>query len=391
MQAGSAKRGSSGFFSSIPFEVIVYAIIAIGFLKANKNVLPGMGSDFMNIETDIKERFKGTTNFMLIALEVAGLDEAKEEIMEIVSMIKDPSRYIDMGASIPRGLLMSGPSGTGKTLLAKAIAGETQCSFMSLAGSSFDEVYVGVGSSRVRKLFKEARQNSPCIIFIDEIDALGSRGKKSNDATDSTLNQLLVEMDGFPTVKGKAEVVIVIAATNRPNLLDDALKRPGRFDRHVSIALPDRNGRRDIFNVHLGCVKLDLTFDEFYRSSGSGKDRKLSGVEMKMVKGNESDKVGLETEKLEGDAKVYDDDKPLADLSPDTETVAKEDMLKTKEVAEIISKELINDPIATITPAEKKAADAKKDLAEKAARLEVAKKYSEKLSKVPYLEINFNY
>lgn len=174
-----------------------------------------MNNDFLNVETDIKERFK----------DVAGLDEAKQEIEELVGMIRDPSKYTAMGAVIPRGLLMSGPSGTGKTLLAKAIAGESNCAFISLSGSSFDEVFVGVGSSRVRKLFKEARMNSPCIIFIDEIDALGSRGKRVSDATDSTLNQLLVEMDGFPTAKGRDEIVVVVAATNRPQLLDDALKR----------------------------------------------------------------------------------------------------------------------------------------------------------------------
>jgi AFG3 family protein len=200
-----------------------------------------------NKDTDVKVKFK----------DVAGMDEAKEEIMEFVKFLKEPAQYEKLGAKIPRGAILSGPPGTGKTLLAKATAGEASVPFLSVSGSEFVEMFVGVGSSRVRDLFASAKKNAPCIIFVDEIDAIGkARGKGGNfggnDERESTLNQLLVEMDGF----GTQEHVVVLAGTNRPDVLDPALMRPGRFDRHIAIDRPDVSGRKGIFMVHLGPLKL---------------------------------------------------------------------------------------------------------------------------------------
>ena len=200
-----------------------------------------------NKDTDVRVNFK----------DVAGMDEAKEEIMEFVKFLKEPLRYEKLGAKIPRGAILSGPPGTGKTLLAKATAGEASVPFLSVSGSEFVEMFVGVGSSRVRDLFASAKKNAPCIIFIDEIDAIGkSRGKSGgmggNDERESTLNQLLVEMDGF----GTSEHIVVLAGTNRPDVLDPALMRPGRFDRHIAIDRPDVSGRKGIFKVHLGPLRL---------------------------------------------------------------------------------------------------------------------------------------
>ncbi len=193
--------------------------------------------------------------------DVAGLDEAKVEVMEIVDFLKNPKKYTALGGKIPKGALLIGPPGTGKTLLAKAVAGEAQVPFFSLSGSDFVEMFVGVGASRVRDLFKQAREKAPCIIFIDEIDAIGrARGKNvmmSNDERENTLNQLLVEMDGFGTDLG----IIILAATNRPDVLDSALLRPGRFDRQISIDKPDLVGREAIFKVHLGPIKISSTLD----------------------------------------------------------------------------------------------------------------------------------
>lgn len=195
-----------------------------------------------NQETDVKVKFA----------DVAGMDEAKQEIMEFVSFLREPGVYQKLGAKIPRGAILSGPPGTGKTLLAKATAGESGVPFFSVSGSEFVEMFVGVGPSRVRDLFATARKNTPCIIFIDEIDAIGrARGKQNfgggNDERESTLNQILTEMDGFNT----SEQVVVIAGTNRPDILDSALMRPGRFDRHISIDKPTMEGRQQIFMVHL--------------------------------------------------------------------------------------------------------------------------------------------
>lgn len=189
--------------------------------------------------------------------DVAGLDEAKEEVEEIVQFLKNPSKYTNLGGKIPKGALLVGPPGTGKTLLAKAVAGESNVPFFSLSGSDFVEMFVGVGAARVRDLFKQAKEKAPCVIFIDEIDAIGrSRGRGSmpgaNDERENTLNSLLVEMDGFPTDSG----VIILAATNRPDVLDAALLRPGRFDRQISVDKPDIVGREAIFKVHLKPLRM---------------------------------------------------------------------------------------------------------------------------------------
>ena len=209
-----------------------------------------------NHDTDIKIRFK----------DVAGMDEAKQEIMEFVSFLKEPGQYQRLGAKIPRGALLSGPPGTGKTMLAKATAGESGVPFFSISGSEFVEIFVGVGASRVRDLFKEARKSTPCIIFIDEIDAVGkSRSKSSgfggNDEREGTLNQILTEMDGFNT----SDQVVVLAGTNRADVLDKALLRPGRFDRHIAIEKPTMEGRKQIFKVHM---KNIITHEEIEHLTG---------------------------------------------------------------------------------------------------------------------------
>lgn len=220
----------------------------------------GPGGIF-NIGKSKAQLFDKGTRVNITFADVAGLDEAKVEVMEIVDFLKSPKKYTNLGGKIPKGALLIGPPGTGKTLLAKAVAGEAQVPFFSLSGSDFVEMFVGVGASRVRDLFKQAREKAPCIIFIDEIDAIGrARGKNvmmSNDERESTLNQLLVEMDGFGTDSG----IIVLAATNRPDVLDSALLRPGRFDRQITIDKPDLAGREAIFKVHLKPIKISKTLD----------------------------------------------------------------------------------------------------------------------------------
>lgn len=209
-----------------------------------------MGSGIFgnNLTKQAIKKFNSEDSISIRFQDVAGMDEAKFEITEFVDYLRFPEKYNEMGAKLPKGALLAGPPGTGKTLLAKACAGEAQVPFYYASGSEFVEMYVGVGASRVRELFKEAKKNSPSIVFIDEIDAVGkkrsSKGSGSSE-TDSTLNQLLVEMDGF----NKSESVIVFAATNRKELLDDALLRPGRFDRIVDVGLPNLKGREDIFHV----------------------------------------------------------------------------------------------------------------------------------------------
>lgn len=203
-------------------------------------------------ENDVKVTFK----------DVAGLEEAKVEVMEVVDFLRNPSKYSDLGGKIPKGALLVGPPGTGKTLLAKAVAGEANVPFFSMSGSDFVEMFVGVGASRVRDLFKQAKEKSPCIVFIDEIDAIGrarskNNGFSGNDERENTLNQLLTEMDGFGTNAG----VIILAATNRADILDKALLRAGRFDRQINVELPEVKEREAIFGVHLKKLKLDPTLD----------------------------------------------------------------------------------------------------------------------------------
>ena len=206
--------------------------------------------------------FDKNTNVKVTFKDVAGLMEAKQEVEEIVEFLKNPEKYTELGGKIPKGALLVGPPGTGKTLLAKAVAGEAHVPFFSLSGSDFVEMFVGVGASRVRDLFRQAKEKAPCIVFIDEIDAVGrARGKNvnmtSNDERESTLNQLLTEMDGFGSNSG----VIILAATNRADVLDKALLRAGRFDRQIHVELPDLNERKEIFNVHLRPIKIDTTVD----------------------------------------------------------------------------------------------------------------------------------
>ncbi len=217
----------------------------------------GPGAQIFNIGKSKATLFDKNTKVTVTFQDVAGLDEAKEEVMEVVDFLKNPKKYTALGGKIPKGVLLVGPPGTGKTLLAKAVAGEAGVPFFSISGSDFVEMFVGVGASRVRDLFKQAREKAPCIVFIDEIDAIGrARGKGSfqggNDERENTLNQLLVEMDGFSTDKG----VILMAATNRPDVLDNALLRPGRFDRQIGIDRPDLKGREAIFKVHLKNIKI---------------------------------------------------------------------------------------------------------------------------------------
>lgn len=222
----------------------------------------GGGSQIFNIGKSRAKVFDKDTEVKTTFNEVAGMTGAKEEVLEIVDFLKNPTKYTELGGRIPKGVMLSGPPGTGKTLLAKAVAGEAKVPFFSLSGSDFVEMFVGVGASRVRDLFKQAKEKSPCIIFIDEIDAIGrARGKNNftggNDERENTLNQLLTEMDGF----GTNEHVIIMAATNRADILDRALMRAGRFDRIIYVDLPELNEREEIFKVHLKGIKTDDSVD----------------------------------------------------------------------------------------------------------------------------------
>jgi len=236
----------------LSFGPTLLFIAAILYISRRAASGSGSQSGIFGMGRSRAKRFNHETAVKVKFSDVAGMDEAKQEIMEFVSFLKEPGVYQKLGAKIPRGAILSGPPGTGKTLLAKATAGESGVPFFSVSGSEFVEMFVGVGPSRVRDLFATARKNTPCIIFIDEIDAIGrSRAKQSfgggNDERESTLNQILTEMDGFNT----SEQVVVIAGTNRPDILDKALLRPGRFDRHIAIDKPTMDGRKQIFAVHL--------------------------------------------------------------------------------------------------------------------------------------------
>jgi cell division protease FtsH len=238
--------------------ILIMVVLWVVMMRRMGGGSGGGPGQIFNIGKSRATLFDKDTNVNITFNDVAGLDAAKLEIMEIVDFLKNPKKYTDLGAKIPKGALLVGPPGTGKTLLAKAVAGEAKVPFFSLSGSDFVEMFVGVGASRVRDLFRQAKEKAPCIIFIDEIDAIGrARGKNisagSNDERENTLNQLLTEMDGFGTNSG----VIILAATNRADILDRALMRAGRFDRQIYVDMPDLNERKEIFKVHLKKIKID--------------------------------------------------------------------------------------------------------------------------------------
>ena len=251
-------------FTSIFFQWGFLFLILFGFWFLMRRMTGGggPGGQIFNIGKSKAALFDSESKVKVTFADVAGLDEAKEEVKEIVEFLQNPAKFTKLGGKIPKGALLVGAPGTGKTLLAKAVAGEAAVPFFSLSGSDFVEMFVGVGAARVRDLFKQAKEKAPCIVFIDEVDAIGrSRGKGSmpgaNDERENTLNSLLVEMDGFSTDSG----VIILAATNRPDVLDMALLRPGRFDRQISIDKPDIVGREAIFRVHLKPLKLSKEID----------------------------------------------------------------------------------------------------------------------------------
>ena len=254
------------YFGAILWQILPFAFL-IGFwifLSRRWSSGGGMGggSGIFSVGKSKAQLFEKNSPVKVTFKDVAGLAEAKQEVEEIVEFLKQPQKYTDLGGKIPKGALLVGPPGTGKTLLAKAVAGEANVPFFSLAGSDFVEMFVGVGASRVRDLFRQAKEKAPCIIFIDEIDAVGrARGKNpsmgGNDERENTLNQLLTEMDGFGSNSG----VIILAATNRADILDKALLRAGRFDRQIHVDLPDLNERKEVFGVHLKPLKLDESVD----------------------------------------------------------------------------------------------------------------------------------
>ena len=253
------------YFWALFWQLIPLLFIIAFFVYMSRRMSGGMGGiggGIFNVGKSKAQLFEKDTKERVTFKDVAGLAEAKQEVEEIVEFLRDPKKYTDLGGKIPKGALLVGPPGTGKTLLAKAVAGEANVPFFSLAGSDFVEMFVGVGASRVRDLFRQAKEKTPCIVFIDEIDAVGrARSSKAafggNDERESTLNQLLTEMDGFGSNSG----IIILAATNRVDVLDQALLRAGRFDRQIHVDLPDLNERKEIFGVHLRPIKVDESLD----------------------------------------------------------------------------------------------------------------------------------
>ena len=259
----TSYKKRSNFLSVFMWQAFPFILI-IGFwiFISRKWSGGGGGGGIFNVGKSKARLFDQSSYERVTFKDVAGLAEAKQEVQEIVDFLKQPQKYTDLGGKIPKGALLVGPPGTGKTLLAKAVAGEANVPFFSLAGSDFVEMFVGVGASRVRDLFRQAKEKSPCIVFIDEIDAVGrARGKSAamggNDERENTLNQLLTEMDGFGSNSG----IIILAATNRVDVLDKALLRAGRFDRQIHVDLPDLNERKEVFGVHLRPIKIDETVD----------------------------------------------------------------------------------------------------------------------------------
>ena len=258
------KEGRNYFemflYSFLPILLLIFFIVYMN--RRMMSQAGGGGGGVFSVGRSKAQLFDKSSANKVTFKDVAGLEGAKQEVEEIVSFLKNPSKYTQLGGKIPKGALLVGPPGTGKTLLAKAVAGEADVPFFSMSGSDFVEMFVGVGASRVRDLFRQAKEKAPCIIFIDEIDAIGrARGRNpnmgANDERENTLNQLLTEMDGFGTNSG----VIILAATNRADILDKALLRAGRFDRQIHVDLPDIQERKEIFNVHLRPIKIDESVD----------------------------------------------------------------------------------------------------------------------------------
>ena len=259
---GDVKYEKSSDFSHLLWGFGPIVLLIVFWIIMANRMGGGAGGGVFSVAKSKAKLYEKDGEMKVTFNDVAGLSEAKTEVAEIVEFLKNPQKYTELGGKIPKGALLVGPPGTGKTLLAKAVAGEANVPFFSLSGSDFVEMFVGVGASRVRDLFRQAKEKSPCIVFIDEIDAVGrARGNRlntgSNDERENTLNQLLTEMDGFGTNSG----VIILAATNRADILDKALLRAGRFDRQIYVELPDINDRKAIFNVHLRNIKKDESVD----------------------------------------------------------------------------------------------------------------------------------
>ncbi|MDU4025835.1 MAG: ATP-dependent zinc metalloprotease FtsH [Anaerococcus sp.] len=267
------------FLTSILPLLLIYAIFYFASRSLTKTMGGRGGADFMNFgKSNAKVYVENKTGKTF--KDVAGQEEAKDSLFEIVDFLHNPGKYREIGAKIPKGVLLVGPPGTGKTLLAKAIAGEASVPFFSISGSEFVEMFVGMGASKVRDLFKQAKEKAPCIVFIDEIDAIGKKrdtgGFSGNDEREQTLNQLLNEMDGFDATEG----VVLLAATNRPEILDPALTRPGRFDRQVQVELPDKQGREDILKVHAKNIKREdnIDYEEIARRTAGTSGADLANI-----------------------------------------------------------------------------------------------------------------
>ncbi len=269
------------FLLGILLPAVIFYMIGSVLLRSmmNRTGAGGAGNPFMSFgKSNAKVYVPSTTGITF--KDVAGEEEAKSLLVELVDYLHDPKKYVEIGAKCPKGALLVGPPGTGKTLLAKAVAGEANVPFFSIAGSEFVEMFVGMGASKVRDLFEQAEKNAPCIVFIDEIDTIGKKrdsgGMASNDEREQTLNQLLTEMDGFDGSKG----VIILAATNRPDSLDPALLRPGRFDRRIPVELPDLQGRIDILKVHASKVKLadNVDFEPIARTAAGASGAELANI-----------------------------------------------------------------------------------------------------------------
>lgn len=313
-------------YTNMLFNIGFLVLLVFGFWLLMRRMTGGggPGGQIFNIGKSKAALFDAENKVRITFADVAGLEEAKEEVKEIVDFLKTPQKFTKLGGKIPKGALLVGPPGTGKTLLAKAVAGEAGVPFFSLSGSDFVEMFVGVGAARVRDLFKQAKEKAPCIVFIDEIDAIGrSRGRGqmpgANDERENTLNSLLVEMDGFATDSG----VIILAATNRPDVLDSALLRPGRFDRQISIDKPDIVGREHIFKVHLKPIKLSKDVDV---KKLAAQTPGFAGAEIANVC-NEAALIAARRDKAEVDMQDFQDaiDRVIGGLEKKTKIISPEE------------------------------------------------------------------